>query len=242
MKILTRILFLSLLIAGFVFAEEEEEEVRTMNKDGMIYKINNSSLHITPYDDNAISEVSNDKGAEKIANSNNATKEKKSCDMNLDISFGTYTAVGDYYTETTDPGTSMSIKLNCPNKISLFGQDFNQAYELSFANLNGINSDDMGFMNFYYVLGSSLDKLGFLGNLPFTYNFFGGLSDVDAINDAVSGIHLSLGAGVNYKLPIEKCDVSLYFSVAQTTDGENTYGLYSTGLTYGKSLNCSKSK
>ena len=183
MKILNIILFISLLTASFVFSEEEEE-VRTIEKDGSIYKINNSSLHITPYDDNSILKVSNNiKGAEKIVSIKNESKEKKSCDMNLDFSFGTYTAIGDYYTEKTDPGTSMSIKLNCPENINLFGQDFNQAYELSFANLKGINRDDMGFVNIYYILESSLDKIGFLGNLPFTYNFFGGLSDVKALKE-----------------------------------------------------------
>ena len=81
----------------------------------------------------------------------------------------------------------------------------------------------------YYVISS--DK-------PF--NFYAGLSDVEAIDDDNSGIHLSLGSSVNYKLPIEKCDLSLYLSLTQTTDGEDTYGLYSTGLTYGKTLSCSK--
>ena len=239
MKILNRILFISLLTTSFIFTEEEE--VRTIDKDGTIYKINNTSLHITPADDNAISKASDDmKGAEKIVSSTNKSNEKESCDMNVDISFGTYTAVGDLYTEITDPGTSMSIKLNCPKNINLFGQEFSQSYELSFANLSGINTNDMGFVNVYYVLGSSLDKLGFLGNLPFTYNFFGGLSDVEAISDNDSGIHLSLGGSLNYKLPMKKCDLSLQLSVIQTTDGENTYGLYSTGLTYGKSISCSR--
>ena len=212
MKILNRILFISLLTTSFIFTEEEE--VRTIDKDGTIYKINNTSLHITPADDNAISKVSdNMKGADKIVSTTNKSNEKESCDMNVNISFGTYTAVGDLYTEITDPGTSMSIKLNCPKNINLFGQEFSQSYELSFANLSGIDRDDMNFTNIYYVLGTSLDKLGFLGNLPFTYNFFGGISDVDTFDENNSGIHLSIGTGVNYKLPVEKCDLSLYLSV-----------------------------
>ena len=52
MKNLKYLLSISLIITSFSFAEEEEE-VRTIEKDGVLYKINNSSLHITPTD-NAI--------------------------------------------------------------------------------------------------------------------------------------------------------------------------------------------
>ena len=239
MKILNRILFISLLTTSFIFTEEEE--VRTIDKDGTIYKINNTSLHITPADDNAISKASDHmKGAEKIVSSSNKSNEKKSCDIDLDISFGTHTAFGDVYTDLTNPGTSMAIQLNCPKKINFLGQEFSQSYRLSFANLEGNNVDDMGFTNVYYVLNSSFDKINFLSSIPLEYSFFGGLSDVEAINDVNSGIHLSLGTSISYKLPVKNCNLYLYLSMTQTTDGENTYGLYSTGLNYNKALNCSK--
>lgn len=235
-KFLSLYLLLSL---SFIFSSEEEE-VRTLNKDGVIYKINNSSLHITPHEeDNTISNVSNEMiGAEKIVANKSNNKEKNTCDTKLDFSFGSQSA---FSYDKTNPGTEMGLTLSCPKTINLFQNEFTQAYQLSFASLEGADGGEgMSFVNLYYVLESSLDKFGFLGNLPFTYNFFGGLSDVDAIKDTNSGIHLSLGASVDYKLPTEKCDISLSLSFAQTTNGDNAYGLYTAGLKYGKSLNCSR--
>ena len=167
MKTLTRNLFLSLLITGFSFSEEEEE-VRTMNKDGMIYKINNSSLHITPYDeDNSISKVSDDLNKSTRLASNKAETDSKqnSCDMPISISFGTQMAIGDHYTEIADPGTSMAITFSCPETLNLFGEDFKSSYALSMSNLSGINRDDISFTTLNYSLDSSLNNL-----LPFLLN------------------------------------------------------------------------
>ena len=240
MKNLKTILLISSLIIGLSFAADDDE-TRTIEKDGTLYKINNSSLHITPYsEDNAIANASNDKGASELTDSSDDDEQKKSCDLDIDVSFGTQMALGDHYTEITDPGTSMGITFHCPKNINLLGQDFTTAYELSFSNLAGINREDISFNSASFVLGSSLDQLSFLDKIPVTFNFYAGLATVDGDNDTNDGTYLSLGTSVNYKLPIEKCDLSLSLKFNQITNSDNTYGLYSAGLSYGKTLSCSR--
>ena len=79
MKKLKNLLSISLIISSFSFAGQEEEEVRTIEKDGVMYKINNSSLHITPTD-NAILKASNDMdGASKLSVKEESKKSR--CSM-----------------------------------------------------------------------------------------------------------------------------------------------------------------
>ena len=236
MKILTRILFICLLNINFIFSEEKEE-VRTMEKNGIIYKINDSSLHISLYDDNAILKASDEmKGADEIVSNVNGLKDNKPCDMNIEFSLG---SMFNFGSDALDPGKSMSIKYNCPKKLNLFNNEFNQAVELSFSNLYNRSEKQLNFSGIYYVLNPSTNLLPFLTNLPVTFDLLGGITNVDSPVSKNSGIHLTLGAGVNYKLPTEKHDLSLGLEFMYTT-GEISYVLYSVGLKYGKSLNFSK--
>ena len=244
MKNLKNILFLTSISISFLLSENNEEEIRTIDKDGKTYKINNSSLHLTPYNsDNNISKISDElnKNTRTDSSEKRTNSEKAACDMPISISFGTQMAIGDYYTEIADPGTSMAITLSCPKTLSLFGEDFNTSYGLSMSNLSGINRDDISFTTLNYSLNSSLNNLfPFLNRLPFTYGFSAGLTNVDGDNDINDGMYVTLGSSVNYDLPIKNHDLSLSLNVNQTINSDNTYGLYSFSLNYGKNLSCNK--
>ena len=49
MKILKNILYISLITSSFALGNEEE--VKTIEIDGTLYKVNPSSIHISPYED-----------------------------------------------------------------------------------------------------------------------------------------------------------------------------------------------
>mgnify|MGYP001327836506 CR=1 FL=1 len=89
LKILLLISFFNI----FLFAAEADEEINTIEIDGTLYKINPSSLNISPYDemirDNAIiEEVVNLQGPTSITEeiqSEAETKESKTCNISANV-------------------------------------------------------------------------------------------------------------------------------------------------------------
>ena len=237
MKNLTRNLFLSLLITGFSISEEEE--IRTIDKDGMIYKINNSSLHITPYsEDNTISNESTNLGL-KTSLTTSRTKEsesKKDCNMDVNLSLGFTSPFGDNLSDKFDPGNSMGIRLNSPKKCTLLGKDFSTSYSLKFQNLKGIDRDDFTLSIISYNLSTSFEKLP----LPITFDLSLGLSNADLNNAKQDGQYLFIGVSANYKLPFEKHNLSISVDLGNSINGDNVFSPYSFNLNYGKSLSCSR--
>ena len=69
MKKIKILLFSCTLILNFSFAAEEEDEQRYLEKDGAIYKINTSSLHLTPSEeDQKVSKASEELDISSLKN------------------------------------------------------------------------------------------------------------------------------------------------------------------------------
>jgi len=217
MKNLKYLLSISLIISSFSFGEETEEEVRTMEKDGVIYKINNSSLHITPVD-NAISKASdNMNGASKLVvkeeNKDKSSSLEDSCSCTVTVNFGTVTALGDEG-DTYDPGTSISIKVPTPWAFDLFGKNWKVSGELNLSNLSKIgNGDDLNINSGIAHFDPSFD-------LPININFGLGIAHMD-----LGGVTGTGTLNVNYPLPFEAANLSLGFRYQKYVDviGEDPY-------------------
>ena len=238
MKNLKTILFLSLLLCTFSFAGEEEDP-RTIEKDGTIYKINNSSLNITPYsEDNTIMETSNDMDSVEIV----TLKESKSCgtgclksccDMigcDLKFAMGTSMPMGN---DDYDPGTSLSIFMPTDWSFDLFGKTWDVSGEMNFTSLSGIAGDDASIIAGIAHFDPSFE-------LPVDITFGVGVASSDQLG-GLSGTGL---VDVSYGLPFEKCDLSLGFRYQKLVDVSNNDGLeFDFGLldTFGFNLQCNKS-
>ena len=236
MKNLKYLLSISLIITSFSFAEEEEE-VRTIEKDGVMYKINNSSLHITPVD-NEISKASDDMdGASKLITkeqSKDESSSEDSCSCPITVSFGTVTAVGDVGdgTQTYDPGTSISVKVPTPWTFDLFGKNWKISSELNLSNLtNTGNEDDLNMNSGIAHFDPSFD-------LPLNIVFGLGVSHIDGLG----GISGTGTLDVNYPLPFEAANLSLGFRYQKFVDviGEDPYLDFGLLDTYSFTLSFSK--
>jgi len=238
MKNLKTILFLSLLLCNFSFAEEEEE-VKTIKKDGTLYKINSTSLHITPYsEDNTIMETSKDIADVQIATS----KESKSCGIgclksccdkigcDLTFSMGTSIPMGS---DDFNPGASLSLFMPTDWSFDLLGKTWDVSGEINFSSLSVIDGDDASIIAGIAHFDPSFE-------LPVDITFGVGVTSSDQLG-GLSGTGL---VDVSYGLPFEKCDLSLGFRYQKLVDVSNNDGLeFDFGLldTFGFNLQCNKS-
>ena len=231
-----KILLFSLTLTFSIILAEEKEDQRYLEKDGTIYKINSSSLHLTPSEeDQKVSKASEEmESPSKLTKSEdldeNETASKCACDMT--ISMGTLTALGDG-ADDFDPGTSLSIKFPTKYNFSLIGREFDVSAEVNLSNLAGINGDDnnikAGIAHFHTAL-----------DLPVNLTIGLGVAHLDQTGGlAGTGV-----LDVSYTLPILDNDLSLGFRYQKFVDvsSEDPYldfGLldtYSLNLNYSKTL------
>ena len=229
-----KILLFSLTLTFSIGLAEEEEEQRYLEKDGNIYKINSSSLHISPTEeDQKVSKASEEmESPSKLTKSEDLeeknTESKCACDMT--ISMGTLTALGDGADEF-DPGTSLSIKFPTKYNFSLFGRDFNVSAEINLSNLSGINDDDNNIKAGIAHFHTDFD-------LPINLTFGLGIAHLDKLG----GIAGTGVLDISYTLPILDNDLSLGFRYQKFVDVIKQSPYLDFGLLDAYSLNLNYSK
>ena len=230
-----KILLLGLTLI-FSIGLAEEEEQRYLEKDGTIYKINTSSLHLTPSEeDQKVSKTSEElESPSKLTKSEDsdekATEQKCACDMT--ISMGTLTALGDG-ADDFDPGTSLSIKFPTKYNFSLFGKNIDISAEVNLSNLAGINDDDNNIKAGIAHFHTEFD-------LPVNLTFGLGIAHLDQ-SGGIAGTGV---LDVSYTLPVLDNDLSLGFRYQKFVDvsKEDPYldfgllDVYSLNLNYSKTL------
>jgi len=231
-----KILLLGAALTFNIGLAEDEEEQRYLEKDGAIYKINSSSLHLTPSEeDQKVSKASEEmESPSKLSKSEDSdekvTEPKCACDMT--ISMGTLTALGDG-ADDFDPGTSLSIKFPTKYNFNLFGRAFDVSAEVNLSNLAGINGDDNNIKAGIAHFHTEFD-------LPINLTFGLGIAHLDQSGGIT-------GTGVldfSYTLPILDNDLSLGFRYQKFVDVKKEdpyldFGLldvYSLNLNYSKTL------
>ncbi len=235
MKNLKILLLSTILIINIGLAEDEEEQ-RYLEKDGTIYKINSSSLHLTPSEeDQKISKAYEEmESPSKLTKSDTSDEKdvKPGCACDITISMGTLTALGDG-ADDFDPGTSLSIKFPTKYNFNLFGRGFDVSAEVNLSNLAGINGDDNNIKAGIAHFHTEFD-------LPINLTFGLGIAHLDQSGGIA-------GAGVldvSYTLPILNNDLSLGFRYQKFIDvsKEDPYldfgllDVYSLNLNYSKTL------
>ena len=213
-----------------------DEEQRYLEKDGTIYKVNGSSLHLTPEEeDQKVTKVLDEiESPSKLANSSDIDKNDESkCECDMTISMGTLTALGDG-ADDYDPGTSLSVKFPTKYNFNLFGKDFNISAEVNLSNLAGINGDDNNIKAGIAHFHTDFD-------LPVNLTFGLGVAHLDQ-----SGGLTGTGVlDITYTLPLLENDLSLGFRYQKFVDvlKEDPFldfsllDTYSLNLNYSKTLN-----
>ena len=229
-----KILLLTLSLTFSVGLAEDEEEQRYLEKDGTIYKINSSSLHLTPSEeDQKVSKASDEmESPSKLAKSDDSDEKDtpQKCDCDMTISMGTLTALGNG-ADDFDPGTSLSIKFPTKYNFNLFGKNFDVSAEVNLSNLSGINGDDNNIKAGIAHFHTEFD-------LPIDLTFGLGIAHLDQLG----GIAGTGVLDVSYKLPILNNELSLGFRYQKFVDVQKESPYLDFGLLDAYSLNINYSK
>ena len=229
-------LLMSLSIAASVGLADDDDEQRFLEKDGSIYKINSSSLHLTPTEeDQKVSKASEEMESPSTLEKAEDSKQKDDsakCACDMTISMGTLTALGDG-ADDFDPGTSLSIKFPTKYNFNLFGRDFDVSAEVNLSNLAGINGDDNNIKAGIAHFHTEFD-------LPVNLTFGLGVAHLDQ-SGGIAGTGV---LDVSYTLPVLDNDLSLGFRYQKFVDVSKNdpyldFGLldvYSLNLNYSKTL------
>ena len=223
-------LFLAFTSAVIIGSEEEDQ--RFLEKNGTIYKINSSSLHLTPTnEDQKVSKSLDEMESPStlVKESNLDEKDESKCDCDMTVSMGTLSPIGDA-ADNFDPGTSLSFNFPTKYNFNLFEKDFNVSVEVNLSNLSGINGDDnnikAGIAHFQTDL-----------NLPINLTFGIGLAHLELQGVSGTGV-----VDFEYLLPILNNDLSLGLRYQKFVDvsKEDPYLDFSLLDTYSIKLNYSK--
>lgn len=234
MKNLKTLILSSLIIMGIVMANNDNEDQRFLEKDGNIYKINSSSLHLTPTEESQKVIIASDEiespSELSMSEESNKKESDSECSCDLTISMGTLTALGDG-ADDFDPGTSLSIKFPTKYNFTLFGRDFDVSAEVNLSNLAGINEDDnnikAGIAHFHTDF-----------ELPVNLTFGLGIAHLDQ-SGGIAGTGV---LDVSYSLPILDNELSLGFRYQKFVDVSKEDPYLDFGLLDAYSLNLSYSK
>ena len=232
MKILKNILYISLITSSFALGNEEE--VKTIEIDGTLYKVNPSSIHISPYEDDnkVLSETSklND-SAKTIRKKNNYANTDQSVDSgesNLYINTGALFPFGSDDRAIYSTGSSLGFTYMLPKTFKIFNNEISTGVELNFANLSA--DQDLKINSIIGHFSSSF-------NTPINFDFGVGLTE------GVNGLAGSALMDLTYMLPIEKFDLGISLRLQKIIEVNKDYEIDfdAQDLLYGLSLKIGRS-
>ena len=214
----------SLFMTTFILANDTDE-IKTIEIDGTLYKINASSLHITPYSDQIAEETSNSNESEPTVTIQ-SDREKK--EFNTTIMMGLAMPNGDNLKDKYDPGVRLGLNLNCDKKINILNKDFSPSYGIDISTMSGIDRDNYTMTSILYSLSTTFDKL------PIGLNLGAGLSNAVLDNEVHEGTYYSLFVNFSYKLPLENLDLYLNLMTQYSNGDDNIFSPYGVSLSYDK--------
>ena len=232
MKILKNILYISLITSSFALGNEEE--VKTIEIDGTLYKVNPSSIHISPYeDDNKVLSETNklNDNAKTISKKNNDANTNQSVDSgesNLYINTGALFPFGSDDRAIYSTGSSLGFTYMLPKTFKIFNNEISTGVELNFANLSA--DQDLKINSIIGHFSSSF-------NTPINFDFGVGLTE------GVNGLAGSALMDLTYMLPIEKFDLGISLRLQKIIEVNKDYEIDfdAQDLLYGLSLKIGRS-
>ena len=214
----------SLFMTTFILANDTDE-IKTIEIDGTLYKINASSLNITPYSDQIAEETSNESEPAVAIQSDREKKE-----FNTTIMMGLVMPNGDNLKDKYDPGVRLGLNLNCDKKINILNKDFSPSYGIDISTMSGIDRDNYTMTSILYSLSTTFDKL------PIGLNVGAGLSNAVLDNEVHEGTYYSLFVNFSYKLPLENLDLYLNLMTQYSNGDDNIFTPYGISLSYDKTM------
>ena len=214
----------SLFMTTFILANDADE-IKTIEIDGTLYKINASSLNITPYSDQIAEETSNESEPAVAIQSDREKKE-----FNTTIMMGLVMPNGDNLKDKYDPGVRLGLNLNCDKKINILNKDFSPSYGIDISTMSGIDRDNYTMTSILYSLSTTFDKL------PIGLNVGAGLSNAVLDNEVHEGTYYSLFVNFSYKLPLENLDLYLNLMTQYSNGDDNIFTPYGISLSYDKTM------
>jgi len=203
-KIFTYYLTLSL----FSLVLSEEEQIKTVEIDGTIYKVNITSLHITPYSDVIETQITDDNIMETSTDSIG-----DSDDSNFSLSFSLGQSFPINNTGSLDSGNGFGFTFNLPKKISLFGKDFTSALEVNSLSLSGNDGeDDVILTSTLGLLTTSVSIMNINLGFGFTHHSYYGISGSTILD-------------LEYQLPIKTTDLSIVLRLQKVVDIDKEFNL-----------------
>ena len=244
MTILKNILYISFLSLGLLLSSDDE--IKTIEIDGTLYKINSSSLNISPYDNDSneiLIEVDNiNSGANKINKNENADNNKLNSanhSSNLYINTGILMPYGSEDRTNYSNGTSLGFTYILPKTFKLFNNEISTGIELNFASLSAnvsawpILDRDLKFNS---IAGHFMTTFG----TPIEFDL--GLALTDHSRKGIGG---SVLFDVTYKLPIDKIDLGVSLRLQKVVEVTKDYEIefdaqdliYGINLKFGRTIN-----
>ena len=225
----------SLFMITFILANDTDE-IKTIEIDGTLYKINASSLNITPYSDQIAEETSNESEPAVAIQSDREKKE-----FNTTIMMGLAMPNGDNLKDKYDSGVRLGLNLNCDKKINIFNKDFSPSYGIDISTMSGKShydehgtdlwgGDNYTMTSILYSLSTTFDKL------PIGLNLGAGLSNAILDNELHEGTYYSLFMNFSYKLPLENLDLYLNLMTQYSNGDGNVFTPYGLSLSYDKTM------
>ena len=135
MKFLKYFLLIICSVNFFMLANDDEE-VKTVEIDGVIYKVNTSSLNISPYDNEIMTEaeeIQSDTDIQIVDENNELLPEDNNKSYDLSVNTGLLMPLSD--SDRYDSGSGIGFSINLPKEITLFNKTFSTGVELNFGNL-----------------------------------------------------------------------------------------------------------
>ena len=229
MKIM-KISILTFTILFSLISANEKEEIKTINKDGIIYKVNSSSNHLF-----ALS--SNDKPMKK-------NKKLTDTGYKFYTTFGHVSPLGENLRTAYDPAYSLGCVLELPHSFNLFTKQWDISVSGKHTRFNNNTSSDLLSFSIFDIMSHASTKFG-----PILLNLGVGITNGSTVtnnNGTIDQISISAKVDIGYYI-IEKNDFDLILNMSLQETGlgpltsengeKSTSELMGLNIQFGKSIN-----
>ena len=181
MKII-KISILAFTILSSLILAKEKEEIKTINKDGIIYNVNSSSNHLF-----ALS--SNDKPMKK-------NKKLTDTGYKFYTTFGHVSPLGENLRTAYEPAYSFGCVLELPHSFNLFTKQWDISISGKHTRFNNNTNSDMLSFSLFDIMSHASTKFG-----PILLNLGFGISNGSTVttnNGTINQISISAKVDVGY--------------------------------------------
>lgn len=227
-----------IIFSSFALTNDGNEEIQTIEKDGIIYNVNNDSKHLTPISNNDV-----------IIN-NESDPNKETFTYKVTPYFGHISPIGENLRNIYNPGFSIGFLIETDNSFEFIDKNWFLSGNLVFSRLNAksgtVNRSNYNIatmeVNMATDFGPIIMGVGFgLSPVSSSYLFDSGGGNVINVRETNTFVCMSLNLG--YKL-IEQEDYNLILNMnlkeilggPEEALGSSTSELFGLNLKFSKKI------